>query len=253
MKFKKSILCLLLCLTLTGLAACGSSPASLSGTYSAETFGTTMTYTFDEDSVTAQFFMGGYEIGRYEGTYSLNDDETQITLSFAPEQMPNGADLPAGLTSLGGTFTFQQGEDYVMIGQMRYDRAEGDTENSGQGSVPPQAEEPEPSEQEGIDPMSLRLDLPEERTKLNREQGGYSFYAYLSRMRYISRWGLMRNSSPENIQEHSHMVAVLAHALGLISRDIYGNTHISPQICATGGSICNTSMTPVWENTVPPC
>ena len=78
-----------------------------------------------------------------------------------------------------------------------------------------------------------RLDLPEERTKLNREQGGYSFYAYLSRMRYISRWGLMRNSCPENIQEHSHMVAVLAHALGLISRDIYGNTYISPETCAT--------------------
>ncbi len=59
-----------------------------------------------------------------------------------------------------------------------------------------------------------RLDLPEERTKLNREQGGYSFYAYLSRMRYISRWGLMRNSCPENIQEHSHMVAVLALCTG---------------------------------------
>ena len=78
-----------------------------------------------------------------------------------------------------------------------------------------------------------RLDLPEERTKLNREQGGYSFYAYLSRMRYISRWGLMRNSCPENVQEHSHMVAVLAHALGLISRDIYGNTYSSPETCAT--------------------
>lgn len=126
MKFKKSILCLQLCLTLTRLAACGNSAPSLSGTYSAETFGTTMTYTFDGDSVTAQFFMGGYEIGRYEGTYSLNDDETQITLSFDPEQMPNGADLPAGLTSLGGTFTFQQGENYVMIGQVRYDRAEDD-------------------------------------------------------------------------------------------------------------------------------
>lgn len=162
MKFKKSILCLLLCLTLTGLAACGNSAPSLSGTYSAETFGTTMTYTFDGDSVTAQFFMGGYEIGRYEGTYSLNDDETQITLSFDPEQMPNGADLPAGLTSLGGTFTFQQGENYVMIGQVRYDRAEGDTENSGQGSLPLPAEEPEPSEPDGISPISLRLDLPEE-------------------------------------------------------------------------------------------
>lgn len=71
-----------------------------------------------------------------------------------------------------------------------------------------------------------RLDLPEERTRLSDEQGGYSFYAYLSRMRYITRWGLMRNSCPENVQEHSHMVAVLAHALGLISRDIYAENDV---------------------------
>ena len=48
-----------------------------------------------------------------------------------------------------------------------------------------------------------------------------SFFAYLSRMRYIGRWSLMRNALPENIQEHSHMVAVLAHALGVIRRDIF--------------------------------
>ena len=48
------------------------------------------------------------------------------------------------------------------------------------------------------------------------------FYALLSRMRYISRWGLMRSSIPENIQEHSHEVAVYAHALGLIRRDVLG-------------------------------
>ena len=48
------------------------------------------------------------------------------------------------------------------------------------------------------------------------------FFAYLSRMRYIGRWSLMRNSLPENIQEHSHMVAVLAHALGIIRRDVFG-------------------------------
>ena len=48
-----------------------------------------------------------------------------------------------------------------------------------------------------------------------------NFFAYLSRMRYIGRWSLMRNALPENIQEHSHMVAVLAHALGVIRRDIF--------------------------------
>ena len=49
-----------------------------------------------------------------------------------------------------------------------------------------------------------------------------NFFAYISRMRYIERWALMRNALPENIQEHSHMVAVLAHALGVIRRDVFG-------------------------------
>ena len=48
------------------------------------------------------------------------------------------------------------------------------------------------------------------------------FYALLSRMRYISRWGLMRSSIPENVQEHSHETAVYAPALGIIRREIFG-------------------------------
>jgi len=48
------------------------------------------------------------------------------------------------------------------------------------------------------------------------------FFALISRMRFIKRWGLMRGSYSENVQEHSHMVAVLAHALAVIRRDIYG-------------------------------
>lgn len=50
----------------------------------------------------------------------------------------------------------------------------------------------------------------------------HNFFALISRMRYISRWGLMRSTTRENIQEHSHMVAVLAHALAVIRRDIFG-------------------------------
>ena len=49
----------------------------------------------------------------------------------------------------------------------------------------------------------------------------YNFFAYISRMRYIGRWSLMRNALPENIQEHSHMVAVIAHALAIIRRDVF--------------------------------
>lgn len=49
-----------------------------------------------------------------------------------------------------------------------------------------------------------------------------NFFAYISRMRYIERWSLMRNSMKENIQEHSHMVAVIAHSLAVIRRDVFG-------------------------------
>lgn len=59
------------------------------------------------------------------------------------------------------------------------------------------------------------------------------FYALMGRMRYITRWGLMRNSFSENIQEHSHQVAVLAHALALIRRDILHLPAPDPERCAT--------------------
>lgn len=60
----------------------------------------------------------------------------------------------------------------------------------------------------------------------------HKFYALVSRMRYITRWGLMRNTFSENIAEHSHMVAVLAHGLALIRRDILG-LEADPERCAT--------------------
>ena len=53
----------------------------------------------------------------------------------------------------------------------------------------------------------------------------------LSRMRNIRRWCLMRNSYDENVQEHSHMVAVLAHALAVIRRDVFGK-EAEPEKCA---------------------
>ena len=49
----------------------------------------------------------------------------------------------------------------------------------------------------------------------------HSFFAYIFRMRYIARWALMRNTRTENVEEHSYEVAVLAHALAAIGREIY--------------------------------
>ena len=48
------------------------------------------------------------------------------------------------------------------------------------------------------------------------------FFPMISRMRYSNRWGLMRNTQSENIQEHSHQVAVLAHALAIIQNRYFG-------------------------------
>ncbi len=59
----------------------------------------------------------------------------------------------------------------------------------------------------------------------------YNFYALISRMKNIDRWALMRNADRENVMEHSHMVAVLAHALAVIRRDVMG-VPVSPDRCA---------------------
>lgn len=44
----------------------------------------------------------------------------------------------------------------------------------------------------------------------------YHFFAYVSKLKYILRWGLKRNVENENVKEHSFDVAVIAHALAMI-------------------------------------
>lgn len=50
------------------------------------------------------------------------------------------------------------------------------------------------------------------------------FFAYLSKMRFVTRWGLMRNTYVENLQEHSLQVAVIAHALAVIRNRRFGGS-----------------------------
>ena len=52
----------------------------------------------------------------------------------------------------------------------------------------------------------------------------YGFFAFLARMKYINRWGLMRNTRNENIQEHSLQVSMIAHVLALISNKYFQGT-----------------------------
>ena len=51
-----------------------------------------------------------------------------------------------------------------------------------------------------------------------------SFFALVSRMKYIERWALMRSTRPENLSEHSLEVAVIAHALATIANVRYGRS-----------------------------
>lgn len=50
------------------------------------------------------------------------------------------------------------------------------------------------------------------------------FLAYMSRMKHIVRWGLMRNTRSENDQEHSHQVAMIAHMLAVMTNARHGGS-----------------------------
>ena len=56
----------------------------------------------------------------------------------------------------------------------------------------------------------------------------FPFFAYLSRLKLIRRWSLMRNTAPENDAEHSLQVAMIAHAIAVIARDRYGK-NVNPE------------------------
>ncbi len=62
----------------------------------------------------------------------------------------------------------------------------------------------------------------------------HHFFAYVSRLRYIRRWGLMRSVMPENDAEHSLQVAMIAHAIAIIGRDRYGRSIDPEHVLALG-------------------
>lgn len=59
-------------------------------------------------------------------------------------------------------------------------------------------------------------------TLVRGEKMNYNFFALISRMKYIDRWALMRNTRQENLCEHSMEVAMIAHALCVIGNTRYG-------------------------------
>ena len=58
------------------------------------------------------------------------------------------------------------------------------------------------------------------------------FFAYISRMKNIRRWGLMRSFREENVQEHSLQVAMFAHALALLENERFGGDYDAEHVMA---------------------
>src|SRR6185312_2269126 len=59
---------------------------------------------------------------------------------------------------------------------------------------------------------------------MDQENQKFHFFSYISRMKLIDRWSLMRCTERENVQEHSLQVAIIAHALTLIKNKYFEGT-----------------------------
>ncbi len=73
---------------------------------------------------------------------------------------------------------------------------------------------------------------------------GYDFYAFLDRMKYIKRWQLMRSVRDENIMEHSQQVTFFAHALAVITNNVFhGNVDVERAVLYAVYHECSEVMT----------
>ncbi|BCD97843.1 5'-deoxynucleotidase [Marinagarivorans cellulosilyticus] len=59
------------------------------------------------------------------------------------------------------------------------------------------------------------------------------FFAYISKIRWVIRWGLKRNAIPENVMEHSWEVATIAHALAVLSNSRFGGQYDANLVATT--------------------
>ena len=62
----------------------------------------------------------------------------------------------------------------------------------------------------------------------------HHFFAYISRMKFIQRWGLMRNTLPENDMEHALQTAMIAHAIALLGNSRYEREYDAEHIAVLG-------------------
>lgn len=121
---KRMISAVLAVLMLTVLLTACSGGNKLSGSYKASGMLTETTYTFAKDgSVTVRFTAANQVIiDNAKGTYSINEDGTQITLTL-PESTKDLGALAVTIPTLSGDFAFSKGDGYIQIGSTQYNKA----------------------------------------------------------------------------------------------------------------------------------
>ena len=62
----------------------------------------------------------------------------------------------------------------------------------------------------------------------------YPFFAFMARMKYISRWALMKNTERETLSHHSLETAAVAHALAVIGNKRLGKNYNADRLCVMG-------------------
>ena len=118
---KKKILLISFMVTMVlMLVACGNKAHSLNGSYTVSTMGIDTTYTFDKDgNAEVKIEYSGYIAVDQKGTYKLNEDKTEITLTF-PEIDKTIGDFIYTIPAYNGTFTFSQDDTSITIGNIKY-------------------------------------------------------------------------------------------------------------------------------------
>lgn len=110
--FKKVLVLALAAMMLLSLASC----SKLSGTYTATVVGTGSKLDFDGKKVTVTATVLGKDLASIEGTYKIKGDE--ITFDFSDKEADE--DVNKILESLNGTLSFEKGDDYIKIGDVKY-------------------------------------------------------------------------------------------------------------------------------------
>lgn len=132
-KTAKYLLCFFTAMILLCLSGCRESEKRINGVYHAQSYTQEAAYEFDDEgNVTLTISSLGSELFSQNGTYRIYTDDNLefITLTFATEEIDEIPWFHGSTFSYGGTFDFAEGENYVVIGTVRYDKFDGRTGNT---------------------------------------------------------------------------------------------------------------------------